>query len=114
VTDVRFHPMSDGRRIAFRSTPGAAPAMVFLPGYKSDMSGGKATAVFDWAIREGRACVLLDYSGCGESDGDFAAGTLSRWRDEVLALVEAEASGRRAGRLVDGRVADAVGRSCAG
>jgi pimeloyl-ACP methyl ester carboxylesterase len=37
--------------------------------------------------------VLLDYSGCGESDGDFAAGTLSRWRDEVVALIEAEAAG---------------------
>jgi len=88
MSTVQFHTMPDGRHIAFRSTPGADPAIVFLPGYMSDMAGGKATAVFDWARRRGRAALLLDYSGCGESPGDFADGTLSRWRDEVLALVE--------------------------
>jgi pimeloyl-ACP methyl ester carboxylesterase len=84
-----FHLMPDGRRIAYRLTAGRGPAFVFLPGYMSDMAGGKATALFDWAASEGRACLLLDYSGCGESDGDFADGTLSRWADEVVALVEA-------------------------
>ncbi len=86
---VQFHALPDGRRIAFRFTHGAGPALVFLPGYMSDMAGSKATAVFDWATANGRACLLLDYSGCGASSGHFADGTLSRWRDEVLALVEA-------------------------
>ena len=81
--------MPDGRRIAYRHTDGTGPALVFLPGYMSDMAGDKASAVFDWAKANGRACLLLDYSGCGESGGDFADGTVSRWRDEVLALVEA-------------------------
>jgi pimeloyl-ACP methyl ester carboxylesterase len=93
MTEPRFHDMPDGRRIAFRFAPGAGPAIVFLPGYMSDMAGGKATAVFDWARNERRACLLLDYSGCGLSAGDFAAGTLSRWRDEVLALVAAHCPG---------------------
>ncbi len=79
----------DGRRIAFRHASGVGPALVFLPGYMSDMAGGKATAVFDWARSEGRECLLLDYSGCGLSNGAFAEGTLSRWRDEVLALIDA-------------------------
>lgn len=87
MTETRFHTLADGRRIAFRFNPGSGPALVFLPGYKSDMAGGKATALFDHAVAQGRACLLLDYSGCGESAGDFADGTLSRWRDEVLALV---------------------------
>lgn len=77
-----------GRRIAFRHTPGSGPAIVFLPGYMSDMAGGKATAVFDWCVAAGRECLLLDYSGCGESDGDFADGTLSRWCEEVAALAQ--------------------------
>lgn len=85
--------MPDGRRIAFRHCAGAGPTLVFLPGYMSDMAGSKATAVFDWAADNGRACLLLDYSGCGESEGDFADGTLSRWRDEVVALVEARVEG---------------------
>lgn len=85
-----FHAMRDGRRIAFRALPGRGPTLVFLPGYMSDMAGGKASALSAWAREEGRSCLLLDYSGCGESGGDFADGTLSRWRDEVVALVEAE------------------------
>ena len=93
MNETRFHTLPDGRRLAFRYTPGHGPALVFLPGYKSDMAGGKAQAVFDWAVLHGHACLLLDYSGCGESSGDFADGTLTRWRDEVLALVEANCSG---------------------
>ena len=93
MTAVRFHSLPDGRRIACRFAPGAGPALVFLPGYLSDMSGSKATAVFDWARAQGRACLLLDYSGCGESDGDFAEGTLSRWREEVLELIAVHCDG---------------------
>lgn len=84
-----------GERIAYRHAPGAGPAVVFLPGYMSDMAGGKATAVFDWCMAQGRECLLLDYSGCGESTGEFANGTLSRWRDEVLALIEARVASER-------------------
>ena len=93
MTETRFQTLPDGRRIAHRFTPGKGPALVFLPGYMSDMAGSKAQAVFDWALAHGQACLLLDYSGCGESDGDFADGTLSRWRDEVLALVEMHCPG---------------------
>ena len=57
------------------------------------MAGGKATALFDWAEDGGRACLLLDYSGCGESPGEFADRTLNLWRDEVLALIEAHGDG---------------------
>jgi pimeloyl-ACP methyl ester carboxylesterase len=93
MTETRFHALPDGRLIANRYTPGSGPTLVFLPGYMSDMAGSKAAAVFDWAQREGRACLLLDYSGCGESSGDFADGTLTRWRDEVLALIATLAEG---------------------
>ncbi|AKM08971.1 alpha/beta fold hydrolase [Croceicoccus naphthovorans] len=78
----------DATQIAHRYAAGRGPLIVFLPGYMSDMAGGKATAVMSDAMARGRACLLLDYSGCGLSDGDFADGTLSRWRDEVLALIE--------------------------
>lgn len=95
MTELRFHTMADGRRIAFRHTPAPAdaPTLVFLPGYMSDMSGSKATALFARAEAEGRGCLLLDYSGCGASSGDFAEGTLTRWRDEVLALIAAQVQG---------------------
>jgi len=102
MSDVMHHTLYDGRRIAFRFTPGrgpqTSPCLVFLPGYMSDMSGSKATALFAEAEANGRACLLLDYSGCGQSagedmGGDFADGMLSRWRDEVLALIASYVSG---------------------
>jgi pimeloyl-ACP methyl ester carboxylesterase len=82
-------------RNAFRHNVGSAPAVVFLPGYMSDMAGSKAYAVFDWCVGAGRECLLLDYSGCGQSDGDFADGALSKWRDEVLALIAAHVVSER-------------------
>ena len=80
-------------RLAYRRTPGAGPTIVFLPGYMSDMAGGKATALFDWAAAEGHACLLLDYAGCGLSDGLFADQTLLDWRGDVLDLIDAKAEG---------------------
>lgn len=98
MIEPSYHVLPDGRRIAYRFIAGipnqAEPVLVFLPGYKSDMAGGKACAVFDHATATGRACLLLDYSGCGNSSDDFADGTLSRWRDEVLALIAACCTGR--------------------
>jgi len=93
MTDIAYHERPDGRRIAYRLHSGAGPTLVFLPGYMSDMDGGKATATFEWARANGRGCLLLDYSGCGSSDGEFAEGSLSRWRDEVLALIDAHIEG---------------------
>ncbi len=87
MTKTLFHTMPDGLRLAYRFHAGAEPALVFLPGYMSDMDGGKAGAVFQWAQDNDRACLLLDYSGCGLSEGNFADGTLSKWRGEVLALI---------------------------
>lgn len=93
MSQTQFHIMPDGARIAFRLTKGDGPPIVFLPGYMSDMAGGKATAIFDWAQAEGRTCLLVDYSGCGQSSGEFADGTLTRWRNEVLALIRAKLDG---------------------
>jgi pimeloyl-ACP methyl ester carboxylesterase len=93
MPETRFHAMPDGRRIAFRRASGDGPTIVFLPGYKSDMAGSKATAVIDWAEAQGRACLLLDYSGCGESPGDFAQGTLGRWHDEATSLLASHVAG---------------------
>jgi len=69
-------------RLAYRHVAGTGPTIVFLPGYMSDMAGGKATALFDWAAAEGHACLLLDYAGCGLSDGLFADQTLLDWRGD--------------------------------
>ncbi len=94
MTDTPYHTLRCGTAIAHRFADGPGPVTVFLPGYMSDMAGSKAAALFHHAAAQGRACLLLDYSGCGESGGSFANGTLSRWRDEVLALVAARCAER--------------------
>ncbi|WP_343344399.1 alpha/beta hydrolase [Sphingomicrobium sp. XHP0239] len=87
------HLDHDGRRLAYRHREGIGATYVFLPGYASDMEGGKATAIDAYAARGGRGCLRFDYSGTGASDGDFADGTLDRWLDEVLAMIDSVASG---------------------
>jgi pimeloyl-ACP methyl ester carboxylesterase len=93
MDQLQFHTVADGRRIAFRHVPGSGPTIVFLPGYRSDMAGSKATALSAWAESQGRACLLIDYSGCGESAGSFADGTLGRWQDEAAALLAGPVAG---------------------
>jgi pimeloyl-ACP methyl ester carboxylesterase len=84
---------TDGTRLAYRHQPGKGPAIVFLPGYMSDMQGGKAQALAAWADQKGQAMLRIDYSGCGESDGKFEDGTLEIWRDDVLAVIRHIAPG---------------------
>ncbi len=79
----------DGVALAYRFRDGRGPAVVFLPGYMSDMGGTKAEALDGWAAARGRAFLRLDYSGCGASGGDFAAGTISRWSDDAAAVIAA-------------------------
>ncbi|MDB5684164.1 MAG: alpha/beta hydrolase fold protein [Sphingomonas bacterium] len=83
----------DGTRLAYVHRTGRAPTILFLPGYMSDMAGGKATALDRWAVDNGQAMLRLDYAGCGQSDGAFEDGTLPSWRDDVLAVIDAVARG---------------------
>ena len=74
------------RRIAVRQREGAAPGLLWLGGFKSDMQGTKAVALDRWAEQHGRACTRFDYSGHGESGGVFAEGTIGRWLEDSLAV----------------------------
>ena len=76
------------RRIAVRAREGAAPGLFWLGGFNSDMKGTKALALDAWATERGRACVRFDYSGHGESGGQFTDGTIGRWLEESVAVFE--------------------------
>jgi pimeloyl-ACP methyl ester carboxylesterase len=81
--------MPDGARIAVRHRPAARGrvTILFLPGYASDMDGQKALAIDAFCAVKGLGCLRLDYSGTGNSPGDFADGTLDRWLDEAIAAI---------------------------
>ncbi|WP_257554951.1 alpha/beta fold hydrolase [Sphingobium sp. CFD-2] len=93
VTPPAFHPRPDGLRLACRHRPGTGPTIVFLPGYMSDMEGGKAVALDGWAQDQGRAMLRLDYAGNGASEGRFEDGTLASWRDDALLLIDSLTQG---------------------
>jgi pimeloyl-ACP methyl ester carboxylesterase len=76
------------RKIAVRTLSGGLPGVLWLGGFRSDMQGTKAQALADWAQKAGRACVRFDYSGHGESGGEFADGTIGRWLEESLAVFD--------------------------
>jgi pimeloyl-ACP methyl ester carboxylesterase len=81
------------RRIAVRIRKGGSPGLFWLGGFKSDMQGTKAAALDAWAGERQRACTRFDYSGHGESGGDFVDGTIGRWLEESVAVFERFASG---------------------
>jgi pimeloyl-ACP methyl ester carboxylesterase len=80
---------NDGESLAWRRVAGAGPTIVWLGGFRSDMAGTKAEALAQWAKANARAYVRFDYLGHGESSGDFQAkGTITRWRDDALAVID--------------------------
>ena len=87
MTEIAYRtgPVSN---LAFRRRAGRGPTLVFLPGYMSDMEGGKASALDAWAAAEGRAMLRFDYAGCGASEGAFETQTLAGWRDDAIAMID--------------------------
>ena len=100
------------RRIAVRMRNGAAPGLVWLGGFMSDMGGTKAVALDQWAGAQGRACLRFDYSGHGESGGRFADGDHQPLaRGEPCRVRRPLRGAPDRGGLVHGRVARAPARA---
>lgn len=83
----------DGATIAYYRTPGKRPGIVFLGGFMSDMTGSKASALEAYARARGQAFVRFDYLGHGQSSGRFTDGTIGRWADDAVAVLDALSEG---------------------
>ncbi len=83
----------DGIALAARVLPGRAPTVVFLPGFRSDMGGDKASHLARFCAARGQALLRLDYSGHGASGGRFEDGTIARWTADALAVIDRLAAG---------------------
>ncbi|NBZ89428.1 alpha/beta hydrolase [Stagnihabitans tardus] len=77
----------NGRRIAHHQTAGQGPGVIFLGGYRSDMTGTKALALQAWAEARGRAFLRFDYSGHGASEGVFETLGISDWLSDAKAAL---------------------------
>jgi pimeloyl-ACP methyl ester carboxylesterase len=77
------------RDIAVLKREGTPPPIVWFGGFRSDMRATKAEALDLWAAETGRGFIRFDYSGHGDSSGRFEDGTISRWLEDSLAVLEA-------------------------
>ena len=78
---------NDVRQLAYNQTTGQGPGVVFLGGFKSDKEGTKAIYLEEWAQRRGQAFLRFDYSGHGQSSGDFLEGSIGDWAEDAGAII---------------------------
>ena len=80
----------DGQTLAYHRHKGAADqcGVVWLGGFRSDMEGSKALTLEAWAKETGRSFVRFDYFAHGQSSGDWTEGTIGRWREDALAVLD--------------------------
>jgi pimeloyl-ACP methyl ester carboxylesterase len=88
-------PRRDGATIAYHRLAGTAPGVVFLGGFRSDMTGTKAVFLEDYCRRRGHAFVRFDYFGHGASSGDVALGTIGRWAKDAVAVLDSLTEGQQ-------------------
>jgi pimeloyl-ACP methyl ester carboxylesterase len=93
LTSLTIESPAPARTIAVCAREGKSPGVFWLGGFMSDMKGTKAQALDAWAEKQGRACLRFDYSGHGESGGDFTEGTIGRWLEESVAVFTRFAQG---------------------
>lgn len=74
--------------IAYESSEGVGPCVIFCPGFNSTMQGNKARKLKTFCIDKGVPFVRFDYSGHGESGGDFADGCISTWLADTLSVID--------------------------
>lgn len=79
---------ADGATIAYHHNSGTGPGVLFCGGFKSDMTGIKATALESFCRKRGQQYTRFDYQGHGASSGRFEDGTIGTWRDDLLAVFE--------------------------
>lgn len=87
------HKTTIGETICYTKTQGSSPTLLWLGGFRSDMNGTKAEFMHDLAVRENLSFLRFDYFGHGLSSGKFEDGCISRWRDDVLEVVDHLTSG---------------------
>ena len=79
--------LPDGRALAYHRQEGRGPGLVFLGGFRSDMTGTKAEHLARWCAARDRAFLRFDYTGHGASSGAFEEGAIGDWaRDAEDAL----------------------------
>ncbi|MSP48279.1 MAG: alpha/beta hydrolase [Alphaproteobacteria bacterium] len=83
----------DGHEIAFRRLGGSGPGIIFISGFNSAMTGIKASWLAERCRDRGHAFLRFDAFGHGESTGRLAEGTVGRWKEDAVAVLDRLTSG---------------------
>ena len=86
---LKFLTSETGEKLAYKQTQGRGPTMIWCGGLKSDMEGGKAQHLDRWAQEDGHHFIRFDYFGHGLSGGRFEDGTVSRWAQDIVSIIDA-------------------------
>jgi pimeloyl-ACP methyl ester carboxylesterase len=78
----------DGATIAYRRLVGAAPGIVFLGGFHSDMTGNKAMYLEGYCRRRRLGFLRFDHFGHGASSGEVSMGTIGRWAEDAITVLD--------------------------
>lgn len=94
------HAAATPHRLAYQSlsaTPAHknSPGVMMMTGFRSDMTGSKASALHDWAEKNGYAYLRFDYSGHGQSDGKFTDGSIGQWLKDALYMLDQHTTGKQ-------------------
>ena len=90
----------DGIVLAYHHTQAAEagarwPGIVFLGGFKSDMTGSKATRLEAFCRGRGQQFTRFDYRAHGQSSGEWQDATVGLWLSDALAILDEITIGRQ-------------------
>ncbi len=85
MTDFLVTPT--GQQLAYSFIKGTGPTVIFLGGFKSDMEGSKAIFLEKWAKKRNRSFLRFDYSGHGQSSGDFLNHGIGDWCNDAKQII---------------------------
>ena len=74
-------------RIAYEHIPGNKGSILFCGGFASSMYGTKATALLSFCKEHDISYTRFDYSGHGESKGEFLECNLSVWLQDAIDIL---------------------------
>ena len=92
---IRHLISSSGNKLACQHLDGISPGLVFLPGFRSVMDGVKGNALYAYCSKIGRQYTRFDYSGTGQSEGEFDKCNLSVWLKDALSVLDTVTTGKQ-------------------
>ena len=90
---MRFYKNKQNHKIAYKSLKGRRLGIIFIHGLNSDMNGGKALAIEQYAKKNKLNFIRFDCRGHGSSEGKFEDFTISDWRKDLLDIIDNVAKG---------------------